>query len=183
MNKKILYVLMGAVSILLGLLCICDRELPVILSGIGLLIYGTGEFFRWSERRKAGADSVWTLIGMFAAIAFGLFILIGRQSGIFAIHILLISLSVWLLAEGVLEILGAIMYRKAMTSADLGIQAPGSVSSMVLGTVMILVGILGLVFPVIAAFAVRIWIVAELIVSGVRLIWMARSAGALEGSD
>ena len=182
MNKKILYVLMGAGSILLGILCIFDKNLPVILCGIGLLIYGVGQFLHWRERRKAGAASVWALAGMLLAIAFGLFILIGSRLGSFAVHILLISLSIWLIAEGVLEILGAVMYRKAMTSLDLGVQAPGSAASMVLGAVMITVGILGLIFPVFAEFAVGIWIVAELIVSGVRLIWMARSAGALEGN-
>ena len=72
------------------------------------------------------------------------------------------------------------MYRKAMTSADLGVQAPGSVSSMILGTIMILVGIFGLIFPAFAGFTVWIWIVAALIMSGFRMFWMARSAGALE---
>ena len=70
-----------------------------------------------------------------------------------------------------------------MTTADLGVQAPGSAAAMVMGTVMIAVGILGLIFPMFAGFTVRIWIVCELIVSGVRLIWMARTAGELEESN
>ena len=109
--------------------------------------------------------------------------MIGSRLGSFAIHILLISLSIWLIAQGVLEVLGAVMYRKAMTTADLGVQAPGSAASMVLGAVMIVVGILGLIFPVMAVYAVRIWIVAELFMSGIRMIWMARSAGELEESN
>ena len=183
MKKKILYVFIGVAAILLGICCIFDQELPVILSGIGLFLYGVGEFLHWRERRKAGAASVWALAGMLVAIAFGLFILIGSRLGSFAIHILLISLSIWLLAQGVMEILGAVMYRKAMTTADLGVQAPGSAAAMVMGAVMITVGILGLIFPLFAGFTVRIWIVCELIVSGVRLIWMARTAGALEESN
>ena len=42
MNKKILYVCLGAGSILLGILCLFDKGLPMILCGIGLLIYGIG---------------------------------------------------------------------------------------------------------------------------------------------
>ena len=183
MNKKIMYVLIGAVSILLGILCIFDSRLPVILSGIGLFLYGAGEFFHWRERRKAGAASVWALAGMLVSVAFGLFILIGNQLGSFAVHILLISLSILLIAEGALEILGAIMYRKAMTSVDLGVQAPGSAAAMVLGVIMAAVGVLGLIFPVFAGYAVSVWIVAELIVSGIRLIWHARTAGDLEESS
>ena len=53
---------------------------------------------------------------MLMAVGFGVFILIGNQLGDFALRLLLISLSIWLMAQGVLETLGAIMYRKAMTS-------------------------------------------------------------------
>lgn len=183
MNKKYLYILVGVISILLGIFCMLDKMLPAILCGIGLILYGVGGFVHWRERRKAGAAGVWVMAGMFLAIAFGIFILMGDQLGHFAARFLLISLSIWLIAEGVLEFLGAVMYRKAMTSADLGVQAPGSVSSMVLGTVMIAVGVAGIISPVFAAFTIRIWIIGELILSGIRLIWLARSAGVLEESD
>lgn len=182
-NKKKLYILMGLGAILLGIICIFSSEMPVILSGIGLLLYGIVSFYRWRERKKAGAAGIWALAGMLLAIVFGVSILIGSRFENFAIHILLIVLSVWLLAEGVLELLGDIMYRKAMTSADLGVHAPGSTASMVLGIIMTAVGILGILFPVFAGFMVKIWIVAELIVSGIRLILLAGSAGALEGNN
>ena len=86
-------------------------------------------------------------------------------------------------AEAALEILGAVMYRKAMTTADLGVAAPGSVSSMVLGVIMAAVGVLGLIFPVVAEFFVWVWIVCELILSGIRLIWAARTVGILGASS
>lgn len=183
MNKRILYICIGAVAILLGIICIFDRKLPFVLCGAGLLLYAAGELFHWRERRKAGAAGVWAMAGMIVAAGFGVFILVGSRFEEFALHFLLVSLSIWLIAEGALEILGAIMYRKAMTSVDLGVQAPGSVSSMVLGTIMAVVGVLGLIFPVFAEYAVGIWIVTELILSGVRMIWMARTAGTLEESS
>ncbi|MBR0398666.1 MAG: DUF308 domain-containing protein [Eubacterium sp.] len=182
MNKKYLYLCLGAAAILLGIICIFNREVPLILCGIGLLLYSVSQLIHWRERRKAGAAGVWSLAGMLVAAGFGIEILIGTRLGETAIHFLLISLSIWLIAEGALEVLGAVMYRRAMTSVDLGVQAPGSVSSLVLGVIMIAVGVLGLIFPVFAAFAVELWIVAELIVTGVRMIWMARTAGALEES-
>ena len=55
MNKKIIYLLIGAASIVLGILCIFDTKLPVILCGIGLFLYGAGNFLHWRERKKAGA--------------------------------------------------------------------------------------------------------------------------------
>ena len=183
MNKKPLYLITGAASIVLGILCGCDRKLAVLLCGIGLFIYGVGELLHWHERRKAGAASVWALAGAFLAIAFGILILAGNSIGQSAARFLLISLSIWLMAQGVLEALGAIMYRKAMTTEDLGVQAPGSGAAMVTGVIMVVLGILGLISPVFAGYSVWIWIVLELIVSGVRLILRARSTGILEGHN
>ncbi len=182
-NKKTLVVVIGAASILLGIFCIFDRKAAAILCGIGLILYGAGSLFHWRERKKAGAAGNWAMAVMIVSIMFGVFILIGSRFEMFAGRVLLISLSIWLAAEGILEILGAIMYRKAMTTADLGVQAPGSLSSMILGAIMIGVGILGIIFPVIAEFFVWIWIVCELILTGIRLIWSARSAGILEESN
>lgn len=179
MNKRILYIITGIVLILLGILCAFDKNLAAILCGIGLIIYGIGKIPHWRERRKAGAASIWTLAGILAAVLSGLVILIGRSPGIFVSRFLLVILSVWLLAEGVLEILGAVMYQKAMTSTDLGVQAPGSLTAMFLGIVMIIVGILGLVFQLFAAYAFWAWSVAGLIVLGTRIISLARSAGVL----
>lgn len=183
MKKKILFVILGAASIVLGIICIFNDQLPYILCGIGLILYACVEFFNWRERRKAGAAGVWALLGMLVTIAFGTAIIIGSKFGDFALRFVLILFSIWLIAEGGLEITGAVMYRKAMTSVDLGVQAPGALSSLVLGIIMAAVGVLGLIFPVFAETAVLILIVVELILSGVRLIWMARTAGDLEESE
>ena len=183
MAKKILYLLIGTVSILLGIFSMMDERLPVILCGIGLILYGIGGLFHWRERRKAGAAGGWALFGALVAVAFGAFILIGGQLGDAAGRFVLFSLSIWLMGEGVLEVLGAVMYRKAMTTADLGVQAPGSFAAMVMGVAMVAAGILGLIFPVIAAFIAHIWIVVGLILAGVRMLWMSRSSGALEEVD
>ena len=104
-------------------------------------------------------------------------IIAGNWIAAFMARYILISVSVWLIAEGILQILGAIMYRKAMTTADLGVQAPGSVSSMVCGGCMIAAGILGLIFPVFAEHLAWLCVAAGLIIIGIRLVWMARHAG------
>ena len=111
LNKKILYVVIGAVSIVLGIICIFNDEIMAVLCGVGLIIYGFGSIIRWRERKKAGAASTWPLTVGILSAAFGGFIIIGDQFGIFAARILLIILSIWLIAAAGLEILGAVMYR------------------------------------------------------------------------
>ncbi len=183
MKKKILDIVIGIAAVFLGFCCLFYSEMAAILCGIGLILYGIGGIIHWRERKKAGAAGRWAMFTVIVSVAFGVFILIGSRLEAFALRALLISLSIWLIAEGVLEILGAVMYRKAMTTADLGVQAPGSVSSMVLGAVMAAAGILGVIFPVIVGYFVWIWIVCVLILSGIRIIWSARSAGVLEESN
>ncbi len=182
-KKKVLFIILGVAAIILGILCFFEPMLAALLCGIGLAIYGIGSLAHWFELRKAGASSVWGLLGAIISIALGGFILFGNQIGLFATTILLLVVSLWLMAEGVFEIISAVMYRKAMTTVDFGVQAPGSMVSMVLGIFMICFGFIGLIFPVVAEVSLWIWIVLELIISGVRLLMQARAAGLLEESN
>ncbi len=183
MNKKILYLIGGAVCIALGVLTIFYIDLALLLCCVALFVYGFSDLMRWHERRKTGTASLWTLLSGSLSIIFGLCILIGNNFLEFATSQLILFFSLWLIAAGVFEILGAVMYRKAMTSADLGVQAPGSVTSLIAGGIMILVGLLALFVPMFAIVTAHIWIVMGLILTGVHLIAMARSVGELEGNN
>ena len=183
MNKKILYLIGGVAVIVLGVLSLFDRNLTMLLCGIMFVVYGAGDLLRWIEGRKTGTSSFWMLFGAAISFVFGACIFIGNThvielSGV----VVVVIFSLWLMASGVFEILGAIMYRKAMTSADLGVQAPGSVTSMVSGGIMIAVGLLSVIIPMFAMVTAHIWISVGLIIAGVRLIAEARTSGELEGS-
>ncbi len=182
MNKKILYMVGGIISIALGILTILYTDLTIFLCGAVLLVYGISAFMKWFEGRRSGTSSLWTLLGASLSTILSLCILIGNRFLEFAAAQLVLLFSVWLIIAGGFEILGAIMYRKAMTSADLGVQAPGSITSLVSGGIMVLVGLLALFIPMIAIVTAHLWITIGLIFTGIRLIMMARSAGELEES-
>ncbi len=183
MNKKYLYLLAGIIVIIFGILTIFDVDLALLLCGIMLLVYGFSDLLQWIERRRSGTASLWTLFGAILSFILGICILVGNASSIeFSASVIIIIFSLWLIVIGGFEILGAIMYRKAMTSADLGVQAPGSVTSIVSGCIMIVVGLLALIIPIFAIITARIWITIGLILTGVRLITQARSIGELEGN-
>jgi uncharacterized membrane protein HdeD (DUF308 family) len=183
MGKKVLYLILGAALIAMAVLSLTVDGAAYLFCGIGLLLFGAGKMVNWGMRRKSGTASLWELILGIIAFSGGVLMLFGNQIGDFALINLLIILSIYLMVIGVFEILGAIMYRKAMTTADLGVQAPGSVSSMVIGVIMIVVGVLGIIFPIFASVVVGLMMVGGMLVMGIKLIWMARSAGVLEASD
>lgn len=183
MNRKILYLAAGAVIIILGILTIIDEEMTLLMCSIMFFVYGFADLMRWKEGRKTGTASMWTLFGSLFSFVLGACILIGDVSAAqLSISFVVVVFSVWLMISGVFEILGAIMYRKAMTSADLGVQAPGSVTAMISGGIMIGVGLLALIVPEFAVFTVHVWISVGLIMMGARLIAEARAAGELEES-
>ena len=181
MNKKILYLAAGAVVILLGILAVIDENIVLLLCSVMFFIYGFSDLMRWAEGRKSGTASIWTLLGALFSFGLGAFNLIGNIGSIqFSVSLIAILLSLWLMISGVFEILGAIMYRRAMRSVDLGVQAPGSMTSIVAGGIMIGVGLLALLVPEAAIFTVHFWVAVGLFIVGARLIAMARAAGELE---
>ncbi len=184
MAKKILYLIAGAVGILLGIMALIDTELAVILCGIMFAVYGFGDLLRWISGRKSGISTIWELLGAILSFVLSGFVLAGNMATReFSGVILVLFFSIWLMTSGVFEILGAVMYRRAMTSEDLGVQAPGSRTTIVSGGIMIGVGILTLIIPKFAVFTVHIWIAVGLILSGARLIAEARSVGELEEAN
>ena len=181
MGKKILYLVAGVVVITLGVLTIFDLDLVLLSCGIMLFVYGFSYLMQWIAGRRSGTSSLWTLFCAALSFILGCGIFIGSVSSLtFSTAVITAIFALWLIAVGVFEILGAIMYRKAMTSADLGVYAPGSKTSIISGGIMILVGLLALLIPIFAMVTAHIWIVMGLILTGVRLITQARTAGELE---
>jgi len=173
----------GVVSVILGILTFFYTDLALLLLSVVLLVYGISGLLKWFEGRKSGTSNFWTLLGSFLSIILSICILIGNNFTEFAASQLVLLFSLWLIIAGGFEVLGAIMYRKAMTTEDLGIQAPGSTTSLISGGIMIILGLLALFIPIFAIVTAHIWITMGLIVTGVRMIMMARSSGELEGNN
>ena len=183
LNKKTVYLLMGSGMIILGVFSFLYSEFTALLCGFAAIAYGAGELMQWRERRRIGATGIWSKLSILTSIAFGAFVIAGHWFALFAIRFALICVALWLTAEGILQIIGAVMYRKAMTTADLGVQAPGSISSMVCGIIMIVIGLIAVIFPVFAEYTAWLCVSAGLIIAGIRVFWMARHAGEFEKKD
>ena len=177
--KKIAQLVLGLVLVGLGVLAIIQGWMLLLLLSLAVIIYGVGALLTWFSRRKTGTRSGWSLAIALSSIGAGIGLLLGNTLGEVAIGIVLIILSIWLMAAGVLEVIGAIMYRKAMTTSELGVQAPGSVQSLVLGIAMIVAGLLCLFAPLVIIGIASIFFVIAMFVAGARLIVASFSADAL----
>ncbi len=174
---------MGAFMIFIGILTLTVHDLTLVLCGIGVLLYGVGSIVNWISMRRCGAAGIFGLIVACLSVVFGIFIFIGDNLGEFALRYVILVFSIYLMGSGVLDVIGAVMYRKAMTSVDLGVQAPGSIPSMVGGAVMVAIGVLAILFPIFGLFVGGLVIVVGMFVIGARFIWMARTVDVLEASD
>lgn len=181
--KKVLLFLSGAVLIAFGVVVLCNREMILFSCGLGLLIYGVGTLITWSDHRKTGTANKWSLWIALAACIAGVAVFVGGYFEIVAVGIVMLIIGLWLIGSGVLEIIGAVMYRKAMTSVELGVQAPGSVGTLVLGAVMIAVGVLVLFIPRFAVVATGFIVAVAMIVVGIRLLAAAFSIGAISQKE
>ena len=177
--SRITLMIIGVVMVVLGVISLIDPTFKVLFSGIGVLLYGGGSIMHWLERRKMGYAKKTTLVAAIVAIAAGTAILIGENTGVFAMQFMLYILALWLIAAGILEIIGAVIFRKAMTTTDLGVQAPGSIASMVLGSVLIFMGVFAFIQPLIAVVTAGIVISLVLIIAGLRMLISGFYAGVL----
>ena len=177
--RRILLMLIGVFMIVLGIGSFINPDNIVLAGGFGVILYGLGSIFHWLERKKMGFAKKTTLTSAILTIVVGVVILVGGKTGFLAAGFILVLLSLWLIVAGVLEIIGAVIFRKAMTTADLGVQAPGSIASMILGAILVLTGLMSLMEPLFAAITAGIMISLVLIVTGVRIVVSGIYSGIL----
>ena len=170
MKNKPLRLVLGIIFCVLGVMLFIRTEVLFFLCGVGIIVYGISRLIEWGRRRKTGTSERWALIGGIAAIAVGLAAFVGGNLGVVAVYIVILIISIWISVAGVIEVLGAIMYRRAMTTIELGTKAPGSLASIILGVGMVAIGVLGIIKPEFAVVAVGIILAIGLIIQGLKYI-------------
>lgn len=176
---RILLMLTGILMVILGIGTFRSPDTVIWTVGAGVMLYGLGAILNWIEKSRVGFAQRTALASACMTVVVGIVILSGEYLGFLATGIMMIILSLWLIAVGVMEIVGAVIYRKAMTTADLGVQAPGSIVSMVLGAVFVLTGLFSLIEPLFAVFAAGIVTSIVLIVIGIRIVVSGIYSGIL----
>lgn len=177
--KRILQFICGVAMVIFGVLVLLTDEMFILFCAMALIVYGIGTLLSWSAHRKTGTASKGSFWIAVVTCAAGVALLVGGSFFELTSWIVMLILGICFIASGVLEIIGAVIYRKAMTSVDLGIQAPGSIASMVMGGVMILIGLMMIFLPLLAMYLIGVILAIALIIAGVRTIIGSFSTGAV----
>ena len=177
--KKILLFLCGVALIIFGIVVLANWSLMIYFCAIALIIYGGGSLLMWFDHKKSGTASRWSFWIAIASIASGVAIIVGGSLDLVTVGFVMLVFGIWLIVCGVLEIIGAVIYRKAMTTIELGVQAPGSMLSIVFGGIMIGVGLLVALLPIFALVVATILLAIAMIVGGVRMIFGSFSTGSI----
>ena len=177
--KKILLFLCGIILIIFGIQVLLNWSMRIYFCGIALIIYGGGSLVMWFDHKKSGTASRWSFWIAVASIISGIAIFVGGSLDLVTVGFVMLIFGIWLIVSGVLEIIGAVIYRKAMTTIELGVQAPGSMMSIIFGGIMIGVGVLVVLMPVFALLVTTIILAVAMIVGGVRMILGAFSTGSI----
>ncbi|MCR5212212.1 MAG: hypothetical protein K6C41_06660 [Lachnospiraceae bacterium] len=168
--KRLLMLILGIAIIAFGIVSFFIPEILYYVCGIVILVYGLAQILTWRKRRKTGTATKWTLVGAIVAFGAGLLIIFSDMSGVVAARIVFLILFIWLAVEGVFDIIGAVIYRQAMTTADLGVQAPGSTADMIFGGIMVAIGVFGIVSPAFSFIAIGLVVLINILAVGGRLI-------------
>ena len=181
--KRILQLICGAAMTVLGILVLCYDEMFILFCAMALVIYGIGAFLSWTVHRKSGTasrGSFWIAVAAFAA---GVAIFVGGTFLQVTAWIVMLILGICFISVGILEVIGAVIYRKAMTSIDLGVQAPGSMAAIITGGIMVGFGLFMIFAPLFAMQITGLILAIAMILGGIRTVILSFSTGAVSEEE
>ena len=181
--KRILQLICGAAMTVLGILVLCYDQMFILFCALALIIYGIGTFLSWTVHRKTGTASRGSFWIAVVTIAAGSAIFVGGTFLRVTAWLVMLILGICFIVSGIFEIIGAVIYRKAMTSIELGVQAPGSKTSIVVGGVMIGFGLFMVFAPLFAMQVTGLILAIAMILGGVRTVVSAFTTGAVSTKE
>ena len=179
---KVLAVILGVLVIIAGIFCVIDPAWIAVagiwILGVALVVMGISNLCTYSEKKKHGQATGWTIFGAIVSIIVGLFIMFSRLFGLLLTNtIITIIIGAWLLVYGVITIVTSIKVHsvaKATPNATFGKRWGWGLT---LGILMVVAGLLVLIFPMVSTFTIDIlvgvYLGVMLMISGVNTIALA----------
>ena len=171
---KVLSILLGIVMIICGTYCLISPGLTFLaigwIVGFCMIVDAVGNIATWNARKKLGIADGWTLFAAILSLCFGI-IVIASNAVQFTVNIFIAYMAAaWVLWIGILRLArSAKMHhiRKELGNESI---AKHWWLVMISGILLILIGILGLMNPAVAAIVIGTQIGIDILFAGANMI-------------
>jgi len=166
-GTKVALIILGVLLIIGGVYCIfmpgATFATLAPLCGIAMIFDGIGNICSWNDARKAGQSDGWLLVGAIISLLAGIFMLTNIFVSLLVDAMLTYFIIFWLIVMGIIRIAAAFKIRKAGQYVDERMVRHGYSNPkagkgwgwvLAFGILMILVGVFGLVSPMIIVLTV-----------------------------
>lgn len=166
---KVVTIVFGILLVIGGMYCIFTPVATYAtvswLIGLAMIVEGVASIASWSDLRKLGLASGWTLAGAIVSIVLGVFLL-GSYVLQFAVDVFIAYvIAFWLVFAGIARIAAAISIRSQDQTGS-----SGWIVQLVLGVLIILLGIMCIFNPLSVMISVGMMLGVSIVFVGVDLV-------------
>ena len=174
--NKVVLIILGVITVIGGIWCVATPGLTYLslvwVAGFVMFFHAIQEILTYGKRKSVGLADGWSLAGAILSCFCGFLILISARIELMTGVMLLYILFSWLIATGILSILGAFRLRKHQ---DTGIRSIDVYTGkwwvgILLGVLLILSGCFGLAHPLIGALSIGLVTGIDIISAGINMM-------------
>ncbi len=174
-NKAILIIL-GIITVIGGIWCVASPGMTfmalVWVAGFVMFFHAVQDIVTYGRRKSMGLADGWSLAGAILACLCGISIIFSAKVELLTGITLLYILFGWLIAAGIISIIGAIKVKKHVNT---GIRSIDSYTGkwwigIILGILLIIAGCLGFAHPFIAMLSIGLITGIDIIADGINMI-------------
>ena len=171
---KIIAIIMGVLLAIGGVYCmfapIATYATISWLIGAAMVIEGVARIVVWSEQRRNGYATGWTLVGAIVSLLLGIFLL-GSFVAQFAVDVFIAYLiAVWMVVGGITRIIAAFELRNLQNQAGPFAGSGSWVSVLAIGAIITVLGVLCIFNPTAVMISVGFLLGLSIVSTGVALV-------------
>ena len=171
---KIIAIILGVLLAIGGVYCmfapIATYATISWLIGAAMVIEGVARIVVWSEQRRNGYATGWTLVGAIVSLLLGIFLL-GSFVAQFAVDVFIAYLiAVWMVVGGITRIIAAFELRNLQNQAGPFAGSGSWVSVLAIGAIITILGVLCIFNPTAVMISVGFLLGLSIVSTGVALV-------------
>ncbi len=175
--RRIVSVILGILTIITGVYCLATPAMTYMalgyVVGLSMIVSSIGGIVAWRDRKKAGLADGWSLAGAIVSLVLGVVLVASDAMQLLVDVAIVYVVATWLVIEGVQRVVSAIRIQRARNLLNVRILGSRWWVVLLMGTLMIVVGILSYTNPSGLVMAIGINMGLGLIIAGADMVAVA----------